>query len=91
MSDRSSGVRDEEAVNPWASACCIAMLAVGAILTFAVDWHIPGVNVDLVGLIMMAVGADRLSAYVSIFKRRRPQPPRPGRPVVVEEERHHLD
>ncbi|MGW7005593.1 hypothetical protein ACWGCW_23025 [Streptomyces sp. NPDC054933] len=67
---------------------CIGLIGLGAILTFAVDWHIKGVNVALVGLIMMAVGIIGLSAYVSIFKRRQVQPPSPAAPVVdVEEHR----
>ncbi|AEW95398.1 MULTISPECIES: DUF6458 family protein [Streptomycetaceae] len=67
---------------------CIGLMAVGAILTFAVDWHVKGVNLALVGLIMMGVGAIGLAAYVSIFKRRRVQPPSPAAPVVdVEEHR----
>lgn len=63
---------------------CIALIAIGAILTFAVDWHLAGVNIDLVGLIMMAVGAIGIAAYISIFKRRRMQPPSPAAPVVEE-------
>ena len=35
---------------------CIILIAVGAIITFATDWHAKGVNMDLLGLIMMAVG-----------------------------------
>lgn len=67
---------------------CIGLIAVGAILTFAVNWHMKGVNVALVGLIMMGVGFIGLAAYVSIFKRRRVQPPSPAAPVVdVEEHR----
>jgi hypothetical protein len=69
---------------------CIGMLAVGAILTFAVDWNISGVNLDIVGLILMAVGLIGLCVYVSIFKRRKTQPPSPAAPVVVEDERHHF-
>jgi hypothetical protein len=69
---------------------CIGMLAVGAILSLAVDWNIPGVNVEVVGIVLMAVGLIGLSVYISIFKRRRTQPPNPGAPVVVEDERHHL-
>jgi len=65
---------------------CIGLLAVGGILTFAVDWDIAGVNLDLVGLIMMAVGFIGLAAYVSILKRRRVQPPSPGAPVVEVED-----
>lgn len=69
---------------------CIGMLAVGAILTLAVDFNTDAVNLDVVGLVLMAVGLIGLAVYVSIFKRRRTQPPRPAAPVVVEEERHHL-
>src|SRR5439155_1096678 len=61
---------------------CIALIAVGAILTFAVDWHLSGVNLDLVGLIMMAVGMIGIASYISIFKRRRMQPPPPAAPVI---------
>ena len=68
---------------------CIGLIGLGAILTFAVDWHVKGINVALVGLIMMAVGIIGLAAYVSIFKRRRMQPPSPAAPVVdVEEHRY---
>lgn len=69
---------------------CIGMLAVGAILTFAVDWNFSGVNLDIVGLILMAVGLIGLCVYTSIFKRRKTQPPSPAAPVVVEDERHHF-
>ncbi|MCQ4042578.1 DUF6458 family protein [Streptantibioticus rubrisoli] len=67
---------------------CIGLIGLGAILTFAVDWHVKGINVALVGLIMMAVGIIGLATYVSIFKRRRMQPPSPAAPVIdVEEHR----
>jgi hypothetical protein len=66
---------------------CIGLIAVGAILTFAVNWHIAGVNLALVGLILIAAGVIGIAAYVSIFKRRRMQPPPPAAPVVeVDEE-----
>jgi hypothetical protein len=64
----------------------IGLIAVGAILTFAVNWHLAGVNVDLVGLIMMAVGIIGLAAYVSIFKKRRVVEPMP---VMDERARHY--
>ncbi|MER7394365.1 MULTISPECIES: DUF6458 family protein [Streptomyces] len=67
---------------------CIGLLAAGGILTFAVDWHMAGVNLDLVGLILMAVGIIGIAAYVSIFKRRRMQPPPPAAPVIEETHRH---
>ncbi|EST26549.1 hypothetical protein N566_23780 [Streptomycetaceae bacterium MP113-05] len=70
---------------------CIVMLAAGAILTLAVDWDLQGVNVDVVGIVLMAVGLLGLSVYVSIFKRRKTQPPSPAAPVVVDHNRHHLE
>ena len=35
----------------------IILLAIGAILTFAVDFTAAGVDIDIVGWILMAVGA----------------------------------
>ncbi|MCA6093539.1 DUF6458 family protein [Streptomyces sp. SCA3-4] len=67
---------------------CIALIAAGGILTFAVDWHMQGINVTLVGLILMAAGVLGLCAYVSIFKRRRVQAPPPAAPVVEEDHRY---
>ncbi|MBB4893986.1 hypothetical protein FHS39_003020 [Streptomyces olivoverticillatus] len=66
---------------------CIGLIAAGAILTFAVDWRIDGMNVHLAGLILMAVGTLGLSAYVSVLRRRRVQPPPPAAPVVEEDHR----
>ena len=68
---------------------CIILIAVGAIVTFATDWHMKGVNVDLVGVIMMAVGIIGLAAYVSIFKRRRIPPTADGDVPPVVEERYY--
>jgi hypothetical protein len=68
---------------------CIILIAVGAIITFATDWHAKGVNVDLLGLIMMAVGMIGLAAYVSIFKRRRIPPTADGDLPPVVEERYY--
>ncbi|MCK7622426.1 DUF6458 family protein [Streptomyces sp. RS10V-4] len=69
---------------------CIVLLAVGAILTFAVDWHMSGINLHLVGVILMIVGFIGIATYVSILKRRRTQPPPPAAPVVdVEETRRY--
>ncbi|KIF78999.1 membrane protein [Streptomyces sp. 150FB] len=50
---------------------CIALIGVGAILTFATDWHSDSVNIDLVGLIMMAVGIIGIATFTSIARRRR--------------------
>lgn len=58
---------------------CIILIAVGAILTFASDWEVDGVNFDLVGLILMAVGIIGTAVYTSILRRRRVVVPRSPR------------
>ncbi|MFE2449129.1 DUF6458 family protein [Streptomyces melanosporofaciens] len=68
---------------------CILMIAVGGILTFATDWSASGFNVQLVGLILMAVGIIGTSAYVSVYKRRRVVEPTAVAPPVAEESDHH--
>ena len=70
---------------------CIILIAVGAVITFATDWHAKGVNMDLLGLIMMAVGVVGMAAYVSIFKRRRIPPTADGDVPPVVEERYYTD
>ncbi|MFJ8159849.1 hypothetical protein ACIRBY_02840 [Streptomyces sp. NPDC096136] len=50
---------------------CIALIVVGAILTFASDWKMDGVNLDVAGLIMMAAGLLGLAVYSSVLRRRR--------------------
>lgn len=67
---------------------CIILIAVGAILTFATDWHMSGVNVHLVGFILMIVGLIGVATFSSIARRRRVVMP-PPTTTVVEEERHH--
>ncbi|MEV6022865.1 DUF6458 family protein [Streptomyces sp. NPDC052036] len=68
---------------------CIILIAVGAILAFATDWHMQGVNLHLVGVIFMIAGLIGVATFSSIYRRRRVVvPPTP----VVEEERHrHSD
>ncbi|MEU6312136.1 DUF6458 family protein [Streptomyces sp. NPDC047014] len=65
---------------------CIVLIVVGAILTFATDWEMESVDLDLVGLIMMAVGGIGLAVYTSIYKRRRTAAAIP----VVEEHRRDV-
>ncbi|MET9321596.1 DUF6458 family protein [Streptomyces sp. NPDC003038] len=65
---------------------CIGLIVVGAILTFATDWEMRSVDLDLVGLIMMAVGAIGLAVYTSVLKRRRAV----GAVPVVEQRRDVL-
>jgi hypothetical protein len=66
---------------------CILLIAAGAILTFATDWEMRGVNLDVAGLILMAVGLIGVATFSSIARRRRllmgPHEP------VVEEDRPH--
>ncbi|WP_328300887.1 hypothetical protein OG389_26170 [Streptomyces sp. NBC_00435] len=50
---------------------CIGLIVVGAILTFASDWQLRSVNLDLVGVIMMVAGVIGLAVYASVAKRRR--------------------
>ncbi|MFG2291913.1 hypothetical protein [Streptomyces sp. NPDC048603] len=50
---------------------CIALITVGAVLTFASDWEMDDVNLDAVGLIMMGVGLLGLGVYASVLRRRR--------------------
>ncbi|MFI1165003.1 DUF6458 family protein [Streptomyces sp. NPDC020801] len=66
---------------------CIILIAVGAILTFATDWHMQGVNLDLVGIILMIVGLIGVTTFSSIARRRRVMVP--PSTTVVEEDRHH--
>jgi hypothetical protein len=66
---------------------CIILIAVGAILTFATDWHMQGVNLDMVGIILMIVGLIGVTTFSGIARRRRVVVP-PTTPVVEEEVRH---
>ncbi|MER5665249.1 hypothetical protein [Streptomyces mirabilis] len=66
---------------------CIILIAAGAVLTFATDWHMKGVNLDLVGIIFMIVGLIGVVTFSSIARRRRVVMP-PSTPVI-EEERHN--
>jgi hypothetical protein len=61
----------------------IAILAIGAILAFAVDFRIGGVNFTVVGYILMACGLLGLLFTALIFGRRDRRVVREG-PVVRE-------
>ncbi|MEU1257741.1 DUF6458 family protein [Streptomyces chartreusis] len=69
---------------------CIILIAVGAILTFATDWEMDGVNLDLVGVIFMIVGLVGVTTFSSIARRKRVVVP-PTTPVVEEEHHHRRD
>ncbi|MFD1662779.1 hypothetical protein ACFSL4_32585 [Streptomyces caeni] len=65
---------------------CIILIAAGAILAFATDWHMNGVNLHLVGVIFMVVGLIGAAISSSVHCRRWVVvPPTP----VIDEERHH--
>ncbi|MBD0841156.1 hypothetical protein [Streptomyces sp. TRM68416] len=50
---------------------CIILIAAGAILTFATDWEMEGINLDLTGVILMIVGLIGLAVFGSVARRRR--------------------
>jgi Domain of unknown function (DUF6458) len=58
------------------------LIAAGAILTFALNLHVGGVNLDVVGWILMAVGVLGLIVTMVIWGGRRG-----GGTTVVEERR----
>ncbi|MBR8642702.1 hypothetical protein KEF29_33770 [Streptomyces tuirus] len=68
---------------------CIILIAVGAILTFATDWDMQGVNLDLVGIIFMIVGLIGVTTFSSIYRRRRVVVPPPTTGVVDDPAAHH--
>ncbi|MEU9184816.1 DUF6458 family protein [Streptomyces sp. NPDC048484] len=67
---------------------CIILIAAGAILTFATDWDMQGVNLDLVGVIFMIVGLIGVATFSSIARRRRVVMP-PQTTQVIDDQRHH--
>ncbi|MET8134279.1 MULTISPECIES: DUF6458 family protein [unclassified Streptomyces] len=66
---------------------CIILIAAGAILTFATDWHMQGVDLHVVGVILMIAGLIGVASFGSIARRRRVVVPPTA--TVVEDERHH--
>ena len=49
----------------------VFLIAVGAILTFALETEVSGVDLDTVGIILMIVGAIGLAATLLVFGPRR--------------------
>lgn len=60
----------------------VFLLALGAILTFAVDATLSGVDLDVVGIILMVAGAIGLLTFLLYLNRTTPPPA--GRRVVQE-------
>lgn len=70
----------------------VFLIAVGAILTFAVNASVQGVNIAVVGVVLMIAGAIGLLASLAIFGPRRRATvvhdeayDRPGRTTVTRE------
>jgi len=57
----------------------ILLIAVGAILAFATNWHVSGIDLHAVGWVLMVVGVLGLVLFFSFWNTRR----RPGSPAVV--------
>ncbi|WP_236656033.1 hypothetical protein [Streptacidiphilus jiangxiensis] len=69
---------------------CILVFAGGAVLTFGVDWRLKGVDVPVVGVILMIAGLIGLLAYCAVYRRRRLLG-RLSDTEIVEERRYHQD
>ncbi|MFF1820210.1 DUF6458 family protein [Kribbella sp. NPDC058245] len=65
----------------------VFLLAVGAIFSFAVADHISGVDLTMVGYILMGAGALGLVLTMFLLSRR----PRAARTTAVTEERRYID
>ncbi|HEU4461044.1 MAG TPA: DUF6458 family protein [Solirubrobacterales bacterium] len=68
----------------------IFLIAVGAILKFATNFHVQGVSIDTIGVILMIAGAVGLliGLFQEIVWSRRTRPVAPGEaPPPVEERR----
>lgn len=68
----------------------IFLIAVGAILKFATNWHVSGLSIDTVGVILMIAGAVGLILGLwqeLIWSRRRG----PGAPAAMEERREVVE
>ncbi|MFE1954602.1 DUF6458 family protein [Streptomyces sp. NPDC059524] len=63
---------------------CIILVALGAILAFATDWHMKGVDLHLVGWILMIVGLIGVFVFRSIGRRRGLTP---TQTTVIEDDR----
>ncbi|MFI7005859.1 DUF6458 family protein [Streptomyces sp. NPDC050145] len=64
---------------------CIILVALGAILAFATDWHMKGVDLHLVGWILMIVGLIGVFVFRSIGRRRGLTP---TQTTVIEDDRN---
>jgi hypothetical protein len=58
---------------------CVVLIASGAILTFATDLSVSGIDLTAVGVILMAAGAVGLLVTLQVHAPRRQERPRPAR------------
>jgi Trk-type K+ transport system membrane component len=65
----------------------IFLIALGAILTFATNFRVSGVDLHMVGIILMIVGAIGLVVYLVVWAPRR----RRDAGTVVDEQRRVYD
>ncbi len=49
----------------------VFLIAIGAVLTFAVDYTFSGIDIKVVGVILMIVGAIGIAVDLAIFAPRR--------------------
>ncbi|WP_030395426.1 DUF6458 family protein [Kitasatospora purpeofusca] len=67
---------------------CVLLAALGAVLAFAVDWEPSGVNLHMVGWILLVAGLLGLLVNATVLRRRR-HGGRVGPDEVVEERRYY--
>jgi cytochrome c oxidase subunit IV len=67
----------------------IFLIAIGAILKFATNFHVQGVSIDTIGVILMIAGAAGLilGLFQELVWSRRTRPVAPGEVPPVEERR----
>lgn len=70
-----------------ATGTSIFLIALGAILTFAVDVTVEGLDINAVGVILMIAGA--IGVIVSLLWIDRATKPRTDRRVIEERDRTH--
>jgi hypothetical protein len=70
----------------------IFLIAVGAILKFATNFHVSGLSIDTIGVILMVAGAVGLliGLFQEIVWSRRTRPVAPGEAVPPVEERREV-
>ncbi|MER5355687.1 DUF6458 family protein [Kitasatospora sp. NPDC002551] len=69
---------------------CIILFAIGAVLAFGVDWHVSGVNLTVVGVVLMTAGFIGVVVYAKVLGRRRHLGGRAVDEVIVEERRRDI-